>query len=478
MRRIFFKNNQGLVFLVLFLAAFLRFYRLSDLMPFIGDQGWFFLSARDLVLFGKIPLVGIASSHTWLHQGPLWTYILSFLLLVFNFNPVAAGYFVAFFAVVTVFLAYKIFSILYSKRLGLIMAVLFATSPLVVIHSRLPYHTSFIPITVLLLLFSFYKLIDGKVIYFPFIIFVLAVLYNFELATIPFWGVLFFVLLWGFKNKEKWIKKVFSGSTVFYSVLLFILPMLSILIYDFRNGFPQSLKFAGWILYRIAGFLGLLFKPGLFLYDLNGLNLFVFEYSARLIFSLSGTISVFVIATSILFFAFSFYRDLKKDKKVDKKTLLVLLFVYIPLLSFLINRTFSEAYLVMLFPGILFLVSFLLDRMMSDKKLKALSVIGLCLFVFSNFYFLLKENYLMGKSVGYGPSYEQRVQIAREIIKIANGEKYNLYGRGEGSKFASFTANYEYLLWRLGSEPVKTQANLLFYIEEKDGSIILDRKIK
>jgi len=29
-------------------------------MPFIGDQGWFYLSARNMLVHGNIPLVGIA----------------------------------------------------------------------------------------------------------------------------------------------------------------------------------------------------------------------------------------------------------------------------------------------------------------------------------------------------------------------------------------------------------------------------------
>src|SRR5260221_5098084 len=61
-----------LVIVILVITVFLLFYRLSDLMPFIGDQGWFYMSARDMVLYRQMPLVGITSSHVWLHQGPYW----------------------------------------------------------------------------------------------------------------------------------------------------------------------------------------------------------------------------------------------------------------------------------------------------------------------------------------------------------------------------------------------------------------------
>lgn len=66
-----------LLIAILIIGAFLRFDRLPQLVAFIGDQGWFYLSARDVLLSGNIPLVGITSSHTWLHQGPRWTYLLA-----------------------------------------------------------------------------------------------------------------------------------------------------------------------------------------------------------------------------------------------------------------------------------------------------------------------------------------------------------------------------------------------------------------
>jgi len=62
------RNNLALLG-VLILGLFLTLDRISTLMPFIGDQGWFYLSARDLALGKSFPLVGIASSHPWLHQG-------------------------------------------------------------------------------------------------------------------------------------------------------------------------------------------------------------------------------------------------------------------------------------------------------------------------------------------------------------------------------------------------------------------------
>src|SRR3989344_1721221 len=63
------KSIWGWLSLVI-LATVLRFYRLSETMTFIGDQGRDYLAARDMLLTGKWPLTGIPSSIPWLHQGP------------------------------------------------------------------------------------------------------------------------------------------------------------------------------------------------------------------------------------------------------------------------------------------------------------------------------------------------------------------------------------------------------------------------
>src|SRR6185369_794671 len=77
---------------ILFAALVIRLYYIEQSMQFIGDQGWFYISARDIVLKREIPLVGIVSSHPWLHQGAFWTYLLAPVLWLAHFNPVSGAY--------------------------------------------------------------------------------------------------------------------------------------------------------------------------------------------------------------------------------------------------------------------------------------------------------------------------------------------------------------------------------------------------
>jgi hypothetical protein len=71
----------------------------------------------------------------------------------------------------------------------------------------------------------------------------------------------------------------------------------------------------------------------------------------------------------------------------------------------------------------------------------------------------------------YGLTLEERLKAAKDIVASARGTKYNLIGKGEGSWFESFTANYQYLLWWLGNEPTKQNQKLKFILEETQNGI-------
>lgn len=113
----------------LLLALVLRLYALQFPIHF-GDMDWFFASAYNALHTGHLPVLGITSSITWLHQGPLWTY---FLLL--PVQPVVLALVLGLF---TVALAYI--------SLGPIGGVVMAITPLAISQSITPYHTLLVPL--------------------------------------------------------------------------------------------------------------------------------------------------------------------------------------------------------------------------------------------------------------------------------------------------------------------------------------------
>ncbi|MEK7450741.1 MAG: glycosyltransferase [Patescibacteria group bacterium] len=472
----FFKPLNMLLLTILALSAFLNLYKLNEQMIFIGDQGWFYLSARDLLLTGEIPLVGITSSHTWLHQGPLWTYILAVIFWLFKFNPIAPAYFTGLLSTVTVFLVYKVGRILFSKNVGLIGAVLYATSPLIIINSQMPYHTSPIPLLTLGLIYSVFKWIKGNVYFFPIAILFMALLYNFELATQIFWFPIGFIFIVGFLGKKQWAKAVLRAGILFTSLAFFILPMVPIFIYDINHKFAQTLKFFVWFPYRIASQL-LNIKSALLLTKtqesfVSMISFFSANYQ-QLVFASNNLASLLILSLSIICITFYLLKTRNINNLFSPISLLIV-FIIIPLVGFFLNMIASGAYLPLFFPSVIIITAWVFDRIM-HKKYLFFPILALVFYIAAlNTLFVLDKT---KSKPAYGIYFSERLNAVKTILKETDGESYRIRGSGPGSQFESFTMNYEYIVWWLGKPPSEKSAKNLFTISEDKNGVVINKEI-
>lgn len=474
-RFLYFKKHYGLVkalflnlifslnksvlflFLVAALGLFLRVYNISDGMRFIGDQGWFYISARDILINGNIPLVGITSSHTWLHQGPIWTYLLSIFLSIFNFKPVSGAYLTILFGTVSIILIYKVTAELFSKKTGLIAAILYSTSPLIIMFERMPFDPSIIPFFSIAYFYSLVKWIKGDSKYFPLTIFFLAVLYNLELATFTLFFPFVLIFLYGFYKQQKWVKEIINKKIITLSVLSFLIPMLPVLIYDFSHGFKQTIVFLGWTLYKSFNFL-LHNNSGGLPTNLNLILNFIVTNLSNLILFKNPVLSVIIFSLSIIYLC---YLSIKNK---EKQTVTLLLLFFMIALGVLINQTPSDAYLPVIFPFIIIIIALFFNYLFSLSKI---FILFLVLIVFVNSYFALVADKTSDLS--------DRIEAADKIITLTNGKEYNLIGIGQGSQFSSFTMNYEYLLWWKGHPVSHENKKLKIYISETKSGIIINK---
>lgn len=467
------KEHLFLCFILL-ISLFLSTYRLRETMPFIGDQGWFFLSARDMLLTGKIPLVGIESSHPWIHQGPIWTYMLVLPMSMFKFEPVSGGYLGSLIGVATVYLMYLIGRKLFSKNIGLIASLLYAFSPIIIMHSRFPYHTNPIPFFTVLFLFAFASWIKGNINYFPFIIFLLGVLYNLEIATFVFAIIIVLVIVWGFFRNKKWAIGLINKKSISLTIIGFLIPMLPFLLHDVKNGFPQTVKFIAWIGYKtltLFGYSNLNIQnttP-----NINPLVLFLSENLQKLIFFPSRLISIFIFFICLTIFVANLFDRIKLHKTTREYIALLLVFIF-PLLGFFIAKTPSDAYLPMFFPSVIFLISIGFVRLYEKKFLSLIVALGICIVLFGNILFYVNRFNADMKS---GFTLKDRIKTSKQIIAIAKDKQYNLVGKGSGSEFSSFTNNYEYLTWWLGHGPSKENQKIKIFIEESVKGIRIEKML-
>ncbi len=447
--------------LIILIAIFLRIDRISTLMMFIGDQGWFYISARNLLINGEVPIIGIQSSRLWLHQGPLWTYMLALPMYIFKFDPVSGAYLAVLFGILSTTLIYKVGKLLITREFGLIASSLYAVSPLIVIHERMAYHTSPISFFTILYTYALTKWIRGNVYYFPFALFVLSLLYNLELAIVVLWPPVIIFLLYGIYKRKKWAINLKTKKMMTYSAIGFLIPMLPIIFYDVQNGFPQTIKYSAWIVLQILSIFSLN-------KDLTNYSVFLdftFIHLKRLYLLQSVYISIILSVLSIVTLISStiLYR------KINLVT--ISLITVIPLLGYFISHTPSEAYLPMLFPGLILALSYLFYVLLSSR-FKILSLALLIFVLISNFVLVVSNNYLMEKPLGYGWPIEKRIEVAKSIINVAGSRPFNLVFKSPTAPtFHSSTLNYEYLIWWMYRISPNHDASLKIIVTERENKI-------
>lgn len=460
-------TKNWFLILILLSGAFLRLYRLDDLMPFIADQGWYYISARDMLLTGEIPLVGITSSHTWLHQGAYWTYFLAIIFKLFNFNPIVPAYAIALLGVTTIALVYHVAKEMFNQKVALVAAFIYATSPLIVMDSRFAYHTSPIPFFTALLIISVHRWVGGNLKYFPFIILLLGILYNLEIATFSLVGIVFLILTIGFWKKEKWSRELLNLKTGAYSLIAFLVTMLPMLIYDFSHGFPQTIKVVVWVFYRVAVFIGYPpLNPNAPGESWATFFPFAFDLVQKMIFLPSKELSLVLYVIPILSLGYIAFKKRKKPETFS--VILILSFVIIPTLAYIAAKTNSSAYLLIFYPQVAILLGVFFTTLIKGK-VAYLIILAVVVGGFINSCLLVKGDFLTG------PSFEKRVEAANKIIKEADGEPYNIIGKGQGSIYESFIMPHEYLTWWLGKESSNKSERTRFYVSEYIDRIVVER---
>lgn len=471
---------QILIVVILILAFFLRVDRLDELMVFYHDMGLFYLPAKEMFTNGIIPLVGPETSHPWIHHGPLWIYVLGFILWLFNFNPIVPAYFIAILGVLTILLFYYVLKKMFGVEVAILTSILYATSPFMVINSRFAYHTSPIPILVILLFYFTYKLVKGSKWSLPVIAFLLGTLYNHEITTFVYFITVALILVYGFIKREKWFKSLLNLKILFASAIAFLVPMIPFILYDINHGYNQTLRFLVWVVYRIVKFpLSLVSErfvsPGS---SPSTLSEFFSNYQ-NLIFSLSGFVTFLILLITIIFTITYFYKNIRFISRpslhfknsITTPFALLFAFLIIGATGLMVHRVPIGADTLLISPFIIALSAISILWMVNKKFIIALILISIM--AFGNIYFLVSTEY--GLNIGDIKivSISKKIEASEKVIKLVEDRPYNLVGRGELSDFKSFTMPYEYLLWWKGSPPTKEDVENKIIIWEKKNEILV-----
>ena len=455
MDRIINKKNL-LILLIIIIAASLRLYRIDSYLNFLGDEGRDVMVVRN-ILHGDLTFLGPRSSAGDFYLGPIYYYFMTPFLFLSNYHPVGPAIMVALFSIATVYLIFRVGSEFFNKNAGLIAALLYSISPLVIIHSRSSWNPNVMPFFSIAALYSANIGIERKNFYLLGLSGVLlGISMQLHYLTIFLGGVLFFyILLIEILSKEK-SNKLFELFKQYITVFTgFILGFSPFLLFELKHGFPNTRTILNFIFSSGDGSVGGKFSE--IIRDV------FFRSFARLVtaYPLPETVSViedvqvatWYYLTLILAFAsiaLIFYQLTQRlrEKGEFRGHLLILLWFSLGVLFFgLYKKPIYDYLFTFMFPAPFLLTGNLLGYLIERKKLFAVvSFISIISLVAINLIYSP-----LRKLPNY--QYEQVKMISEFILDKAQGKPFN---------FALITGGnsdhaYRYIFEVEGKRPVTIQ---------------------
>lgn len=452
-----------IILAILLLAAFLRLYRISEYLTFLGDEGRDSMVAWDIgegvgyLLQGnlkaaeeKFTLLGPNSSAGGFFYGPIYYYFITPFLWLFGGDPTGPAVMVALFGVATVYLVYKVGSEFFNRTTGILAALLYAIAPVIIVYSRSSWNPNILPFFSIALLYSLYKAVQQKSrkLFLLTGIF-LGISLQLHYLTL-FLGtiVLIYTILQLYKNKRLLIEYLV------FILIGFIIGFAPFLLFEVRHSFPNTRALFQFILggedtslspMTLLSTWWEVFQRIYLRLPLNFVDITREQFTRNSFFVAKYIIGLFMGILATVYFLYTFVTTKSQKKEYDKKLLIFLWYLVGILLFGIYNDNIYDYHFAFLYPVPFLLLAFLFSYLLSQKNI-ALKVAGLGLVLFT-FYANLIANPLR-----YTPNDQlgQTRRIAEFVLEKADGKPFN---------FAIISGNnsdhaYRYFFILDGNEPV------------------------
>jgi len=226
----FFKKHWFIIILTL-IGAFFRLYRLEATIQFLGDQGRDVLVMRHLIIDYDIPFLGPITSVGGFYLGPLYYYLMTPFLWLFNFNPVGPAYANAFIGIITLPILYFVTKKMFSQSAAKLTTFLYAFAAIPIQETRFTWNPNPMPLATLGIVFGFYQALKtnkSKWLLLSSLSLAIALQLHYMIVFLgPFilWQIFIF-----FKNKKlkKWLLPWFG------IIILFMVPLI---LFEIKNNF-------------------------------------------------------------------------------------------------------------------------------------------------------------------------------------------------------------------------------------------------
>lgn len=399
--------NSFLLWSILLLGLFLRFYRLFETAMFVGDQGRDYLAARDIILDRRLTFVGPQTSIPWLYLGPFFYYFLALFLILGKFNPIWPVLGTAFFGVLGVYLIFILGRRLFNEKVGLLSAFFYAISPYAVLQSRISLHPSIYPFFVILYFLSLMENLNQKR---KKILWALILVASFLVAVQLHLSAILLIPISLLIYDSKVRRPIFGLKKLFLKI--FLISVFSLCLYKILMGSPFTPWFYWWRIFEE-----------------------IFNYG----FSYGTFLSLGIAILGLWW--------LIKQKKLEARALLI--FFLLTVCGLTIKNSSAEHYFNLFLPIIVLIFACGFNQLPKIKYGKPAAFLISMFYLICNVYNLLSSGYFYKY---YGPGMAERIKLAEFIVNDIGGEEFILGRRGPLWDFASTNNNYEYLIWWLGGK--------------------------
>ncbi len=439
------------IILISSLIFFFFFPRLSHLdkrFSYGWDQEHLSFEVKKIVKDKKLTLLGPrANNDKGFFLGPYFTYLLVPFFLATKLHPFALMWVVALYTIVFFLAGFYVLRKMRNDIFSYFFLFLWAINPLLVGYDINPWWPLLIPLGIITLWFSLYRL-HNKIsfINLVFVGSILGFLINLHFQNI--FLILFVLLFFIINRKVRDQTRSQKFSIVIISFLIFMLPLF---LFDVRHEFLNTKLFLNFFLPHSGG---KPFNPFLWLPVFTNLIL-PFIQTKSLIFTevfyfLLLTILVYLSKKKQGFFA-SFYKSL------------VILWILFPVLFALYQERPSEYYFLFLYPFILFAI---VDFFLTAKKAFLLAAVSV-VFFFANLNNIRTILTPSKTSLYYK---DLTIRKLKEVTSQVH-KKYNIsYGVPPGGD-----SGYRYLVDYYGIQPSNNPSDPLIEIRipPKNGDIVV-----
>ncbi len=227
---------------VLAIASYLRLYKISGYMTFLGDEGRDVLVVKRMIVDHKFTLLGPTASVGGFFMGPVYYYFMAPFLWLFKLDPTGPAVMVALFGIATVYLVYRVGKDFFNEKVGLIASFLYALSPITIAYSRSSWNPNIVPFFAIIVIYFLWRVIarnEWKYLLWVGIALGIGLQLHYIFIFLIFTAIIWFCML------GRSIKHIH-----FYvlGVIGFLLGYSLFLAFEIRHGFPNTQSIIRFVL--------------------------------------------------------------------------------------------------------------------------------------------------------------------------------------------------------------------------------------